>query len=70
MEYIIIITFIAVMIIGGIFTRNHEKKMWNNGICKETGLPWKHFDNDSQGGRGYESGGHYFWVSWKVDKIK
>ena len=72
MEYILIIITIVIVviaIIGGLFVRSYEKKRWNNGICKETGSPWKWFDNDSQGGRGYNSGSHYLWVSYKVDKI-
>jgi hypothetical protein len=29
---------------------------WNGGISRKSGLPWKHFDTDSQGGRMYSDG--------------
>lgn len=46
-----------------------EKKIWNNGVCRETGNPWEHFDTDSQGGRMYKSGRHYCDISWPfIDK--
>lgn len=37
---------------GGIWGYRSEKHAWNDGRC-ECGEPWEHFDNDSQGGRGY-----------------
>ena len=54
---------------GGVWAYVSERRQWNGGICKETGLPWDYFDTDSQGGRGYRSGEHYTWVSWPgIDK--
>lgn len=56
------------MIFGGIYQRLTEKREWNNGISKNSGKPWKFFDYDSQGGRGYEDGkGNCIWISYKVD---
>ena len=40
---------------------------WNHGVCKKNGLPWKSFDMDSQGGRGYNAGDETIWISWPVD---
>ncbi len=45
-----------------------DARGWNGGICAKTGESWKHFDNDSQGGRGYKSGPYTLWVSWPVDR--
>ena len=60
---------VPTFVIGVIACRRREKKDWNNGVCAESGLPWLHFDTDSQGGRGYKDGqGNYIWVSYRVDK--
>ena len=50
-----------------------EKREFNNGICPICGEKLEHFDNDSQGGRGYccpsTKHSYYTWVSWRcVDK--
>lgn len=37
--------FLAVSLWGSI----SERKLWNNGICVETGEPWISFDMSSQG---------------------
>jgi len=69
--YLIILFFILVFIFGGMIARHFEKKEWNNGVCKITYRPWKNFDMDSQGGRGYTDGcGNYCWMSYNVDKIR
>lgn len=60
---------VAILIIGCIIARCHEKREWNEGYCKKTYRKWRHFDNDSQGGRGYTDDlGHYCWISYAVDK--
>ena len=62
---------ISFIIFGGMIVKKSEKKRWNNGICKECGLKWIHFDTDSQGGRMYRCDNwHYCNVSYNVDKIK
>lgn len=50
-----------------------EKREFNNGICPICGQKLKHFDNDSQGGRGYCCPSikhkYYTWVSYNfIDK--
>lgn len=61
------IVIFAVMMIGGIWQRCHEKREWNGGICAASGKPWKLFDYDSHGGRGYTDGTNYCWISYSVD---
>lgn len=57
--FLIVIVWLAI---------NSEYKEWNNGVCKKSCKPWKHFDNDSQGGRGYTDGqGNYCWISYNID---
>lgn len=46
-----------------------EKRDWNSGISPFTGTPWRQFDTDSHGGRGYvDDGGNQIWISYPVDK--
>ena len=48
-----------------------EKASFNDCKCIRCGYPLRHFDNDSQGGRGYKCDkcGYITWVSWhSVDK--
>lgn len=66
MEYLAFALFVL-MVIGGLWQRNNEIQDWNKGVCKKTGEKWKMFDLDSQGGRGYNSGDHYIWISYRVD---
>ncbi|HND70157.1 MAG TPA: hypothetical protein PL112_25330 [Candidatus Obscuribacter sp.] len=61
---------ILLLVSGAVFARNAEKKVWNNGICAKYGEPWVHFDNDSQGGRGYKCRDETCWISYKVDVLK
>ncbi len=61
------IVILGVMLIGGIWQRRNEKLEWNGGICAASGKPWKLFDYDSQGGRGYTDGANYCWISYRVD---
>jgi len=58
----------AVIVLGAIAAALHERKLWNNGICAEYNEPWVHFDNDSQGGRGYKCRDRSIWISWPVDR--
>ena len=62
------IVLIMIMIAGMIIVRHLEKVQWNNGICKESGLPWDWFDTDSQGGRMYtDHHGNFCDISYAVD---
>ena len=65
----LIIVLFSVFIIGILIARHNEKRQWNNGYCA-CGSPWRHFDNDSQGGRGYccDKCHSYIWISYRVDK--
>lgn len=48
-----------------------EKKSFNDGKCIKCGSRLRHFDTDSQGGRGYKCGkcSYHTWVSYNcVDK--
>ena len=63
------IILVAIMLIGGLWERDREKREWNNGYCKKCGSEWERFDMDSQGGRGYTCDcGRTIWISYKVDK--
>ena len=63
---ILIIIFIAVIVSA----RRSEKKKWNNGECPKCKNKWRHFDTDSQGGRGYtcDKCNDVIWISYHVDK--
>jgi len=59
---------LMIMTIGGIWCRSYEKKLWDDGTCKDNGLPWKLFDYDSHGDHGYKAGDIHCWISYRVDK--
>ena len=61
------ILIILLMLIGGLWACRLERHQWNNGTCRDNGLPWKRFDTSSQGCRGYTAGDKYLWISWPVD---
>ena len=52
--------FVSLLIVG--FTT--ERYSWNNGVCRKNGVPWKYFNTDSQGGRGYKAGSETTWISY------
>ena len=70
----IILVVVGLFIVIGILCAiRNEKKGFNDGICPICGEKLKHFDNDSQGGRGYFcpfiKHRYYTWVSYKfIDK--
>ena len=48
-----------------------ERRDYNGGVCRHCKAKLRHFDNDSQGGRGYvcDRCGRTVWVSYPcVDK--
>ena len=63
MADIILICLPLLMMVGGIWGYFSEQRRWNNGISP-SGKPWRLFDHDSQGGRGYTDGTFYCWISW------
>jgi len=61
-----------VLLFGGLmlWARSWEKARYNGGLCTGCGHPWRYFDTDSQGGRGYKCDGcrRGTWVSyWGID---
>lgn len=71
MVYIACIVIIVLVISGILYGIKVEYKDFNSGICPKCGKRLKHFDTDSQGGRGYCCYDcHYFiWISYDcVDK--
>lgn len=57
---LVIAGFLALGLLGSVL----ERRDWNGGTCPQTGEPWRYFDTDSQGGRGYVSGSYRIWISW------
>ena len=58
---LIIFTFLLIGYIG----TKIESKSFNSGLCPKCNTKFKHFDTDSQGGRGYKCNNqHYTWVSY------
>ena len=55
-----------------IFINVVEFYIFNGGVCRDCLGFWKFFDNDSQGGRGYECDGckRTIWISWFGDFYK
>jgi hypothetical protein len=64
----IIASFIVLFISLFFIFKHSDSKIWNNGVCKESGKKWRFFDIASDGSRGYKDGeGHYIWISYDVD---
>lgn len=61
------LVFGAVMLYG--FSRS-ERAVWNGGVCRENGLPWRLWAQDPLGGRVYRAGNVWCWQSWGHDAIK
>lgn len=61
---VIVVCWIALII----FARSREAMDWNGGYCT-CGKPWRYFDTDSQGGRGYKCDDCHqtIWISYNVD---
>ena len=62
--FIICSLFVGVMTMIT-YTYFREKRLWNNGICRQTGKEWESFDMDSQGNVGYYSDNNTIWISPK-----
>ena len=65
------VAFLLIIIACVIIVIVDERRAFNGGICQHCGAKLRHFDNDSQGGRGYccDKCGHHIWISWRfVDK--
>jgi len=67
--FIIPVMLVTLFIMLIVLARNGEKKDWNKGISPYTNKPWRLFDVDSQGIRGYtDSLGNTIWITYNVDK--
>ena len=69
MPYIIILAgVILAALLAGCVGCYFEYKYFNHGICPYCGTKLRHFDTDSQGGRGYTCGkcNYYTWVSYGI----
>lgn len=60
----LLIGLVGVLAAGAAASILAERREWNGGVCKKSGKPWRYFDSDSEGGRGYTDGEHYCWISW------
>ena len=58
----VILAFGALML----WARSREKGAFNGGDCPDCGTPWRYYDTDSQGGRGYtcDTCSRGVWVSY------
>lgn len=65
-----LVLLLVIYLIGVIIGISLEKKVWNNGICKESGKPWIYFDLCFAGDRLYtDNHDNYCSVSYNsVDK--
>lgn len=54
--YMLITTLIIVAVLSAfIFGYFRERRIWNNGLCKDTNFLWVYYDTDSSGARLYKS---------------
>ena len=71
LAYLVLLTLAVVAVELIRWARNAEAHEFNNGICRKCQTRLDHFDNDSQGGRGYtcRQCGRTVWVSYpSVDR--
>jgi hypothetical protein len=65
---ILLIGLFIFIILGSYFLGYRaEKTAYNNGVCPKCGGKLRHFDTDSQGGKGYccdKCKNYITWVSW------
>jgi len=72
MEEMIFPILLAVLCLGVLAGYLWEKKDYNGGKCPKCLMELVHFDNDSQGGRGYccSNCNYYTWVSYPFIEVK
>ncbi|KKK78571.1 hypothetical protein LCGC14_2842220 [marine sediment metagenome] len=63
---------LIVLCLGVFWAYCGEKRDYNKGRCPKCYGELRHFDNDSQGGRGYccENRDYYTWVSYPFIESK
>jgi hypothetical protein len=60
---------VAVIVLVAAYARGAEKRDWNGGRCDVCRHPWRRFDCDSAGARGYTCFcARRIWISYDVDK--
>jgi len=64
LETIIAVVVGVFVVAGSVAGYTLERRDWNNGYCARCCQPWRYFDTDSQGGRGYECGCRTCWISY------
>ncbi len=57
----ILVSIFLVWIVGNILRASY---IWNHGVCRKNGIPWRKFDVDSHGDVGYEAGDEVWWNAW------
>lgn len=64
--------YILFAIVAAFFAASSDKELYNDGVCSRCNGTWRHFNTDSQGGRGYicDRCGDVIWISYPVDKKK
>lgn len=64
-----VLALLVALVVGAVVVYRLERREWNGGVSP-TGEPWRHFDTDSYGSRGYKnSAGDVCWISWRsVDR--
>lgn len=65
-DILVLIGLLVLLVVPPYFQYRWEKRQWNDGTCPKCGTPWRSFDMDSQGGRGYncETRCSSMWISW------
>lgn len=69
MKYIGISVVVLIVVLYLVISYLWDKKKWNGGISPYDWEPWKGYDTDSGGERGYkDKSGNGIWIFWPVDK--
>ena len=64
----IIMTLVTILLLLSCIAIFIERRDFNNGMCPRCGAEMRHFDTDSQSGRGYccDVCGYNTWVSYGI----
>lgn len=61
------ITLMVLLALVGIWGQVETRIIWNKGICKKNGLPWKHVDTCTNGFDClYRAGEETVWLNWPM----
>lgn len=66
----IVTGFIALLVLYlYVSSVRQDKKLWNDGISKNSGKPWRRYSTGRSSTRAYtDDVGNYIWIEHKVDK--